>query len=189
MSRITVAADVDGTILTDITNDWFYDLKYRYPLKDQWKHVVHPRDYKLPYSIPSIFNIPEGEDKLKFWDDEYLYDFYDPRKDAVDCLAALNDLDYDVIFVSKVCGRHGVSKTNFINKYFPYNKGVILTGQKHYVQCDYLVDDSTAVLNTMKDTVKTIKFRDDFDEGVQAVRKHKLVYGFEEVFKYIVEGK
>ncbi len=185
MSKV-IAVDVDGTILTDICYDWFYDLKMSYPIKKEWAHVLHPKDHKLPYDISKMFEIPEGKDGFTFWYNDRLYNDYKPREDAVLYLAELFDKGYEIIFLSKVIGNHGQSKTKFINEYFPYNEGIIFTGQKYYIKCDYLIDDCMSVLNTMSGDTLTIKFRDDFNEGIQACRKHKLVYGFQDAFNYIV---
>ena len=184
MSKV-LAIDIDGTVLTEICYDWFYDLKTIYPLKKEWSYVIHPRDHKLPYDLSEMFEIPEGHDAFTFWYEDNLYDQYVPRSDAISHIDALHLMGYKIIFVSKVIGNHGRSKTNFINKYFPYNQGVILTGQKHHIKCDYLIDDCMSVLNKMSTDTITIKFRDDFNEGIQATRKHKLVYGFQDAFNYI----
>jgi 5'(3')-deoxyribonucleotidase len=179
-----IAVDIDGTALTEISWEWWYHLKTRYTLKPEFLQLKYNwKDVKLPYNLTELFDFSEETSNgFEFWDNISLYDHYYPREDASEYLEKLSDEGFDIIFASKVCGNHGLSKTNFIAKHFPYAKACILTGDKQYIKCDVLVDDYVHNLNLMPANVACYRFRQDFSQREQPTRNMQTIYGFKELY-------
>lgn len=176
-----IAIDVDGVVI-DTCMMWKKYLLGTYKLK-------YPAEWlskePLPYNLTELFHIPEGEDGYDWW---YSYDLYDnlaPRKDALEWISKLKEDGYTIIFVSFVIGYHHYSKEQFINKWFPYNDGTVLTKNKKFVKCDYLIDDCYKNLNEMDDQVSCIKFRMDWRESVSPIKHFPIVYNWEDTYKFI----
>ncbi len=79
---------------------------------------------------------------LDFWEKEDLYDLLLPIKHSVDVLKRIS-IDHDVYFVTKCTEGHYNSKVRFLNKFFPFNSGVINTPYKHLIEADLFVEDHT----------------------------------------------
>lgn len=185
----TLAVDIDGCVLTQISDDWFYYLKAKYKFKEEFKHLKHNwAGVKLPYNLTELFDLSEeNQDGFEFFRNAFLYDNYRPRDDAQLYLKMLSESGWDIVFVSKVMGSHALSKINFIEKWFPYAKACILTSEKQYIRCDALVDDYVVNLNKMSDGVDLYRFRLDYEQKEQASKPMTVVYNFEELY-YKVMG-
>lgn len=178
-----VAVDVDGVVI-DTCQMWLKYLLGTYRLKDPYGYISKET---LPYDLTKLFNIPEGQDGFDWWHQFDLYDNLAPRKDAIEYVAKLHEEGFKIIFVSTVIGYHHSSKVNFLEKWFPYNDGIILTHEKQYIQCNYLVDDCYKNLNKMDSKVYSIKFRSDFKEEVQPKTNFPVAYNWEQVYNEIVK--
>ena len=176
-----IGVDCDGTICETSTKLWFAYLYQRYkPIEEKILDVIASDMY--PYNVSELFHIPEGCDPFAFWKDPNLYEGLTPIDDAVEYLQKLHSEGHEIIFVSQAKGWHQRSKYYFIDKWFPFKAGVILTKEKHLVNLDVIVDDSIHVLNSMPDSVVTIKFRDDTiqDEAMQL--RHVLANDWQDVY-------
>lgn len=179
-----IAVDVDGVIV-DSPQLWFKYLLRNYRLK---YHTDWFGKDTLPYDLTKLFVIPKGDSGYEWWQSSDLYDYMGARADAKDWIRKLKDDGHKIIFVSHAIGNHHSSKENFIKKWFPYNDGVILTSNKEYVDCDYLIDDCYKNLNVMNSKVKCIKFRLDWKEEEEPNNKFPVAYNWECVYNFIKEG-
>ena len=57
----------------------------------------------------------------------------------------LHDLSksHEIFFVTKCTDGHYDSKVKFLNKYFPFNDGIINSPHKHLIEADLFVEDHT----------------------------------------------
>ncbi len=90
-------------------------------------------------------------DPLEFWKKKDLYDNLEPFSSAVLYLKALSKY-VDIIFVSACKPEHEQSKKFFLKRNFPYMKGFISTHEKHFIKCDYFVDDYKKYIREVSET-------------------------------------
>lgn len=180
-----VLVDVDVTICE--SDKWWYQwLLSNYPLKSP---VLG--EEKLPYNLATLFTIPDDKTGLEFWEDPKLYNDKAPRKDARRNLMKLHEQGDHIIFVSHVSqGNHAASKIDFLQGWFPYNKGIVFTHQKFLLQAQVLVDDSAYQCKSFKQwnpTSQVIKYRDDYKEAeVVGIKDHiSIKYSWDEIYKSI----
>jgi 5'(3')-deoxyribonucleotidase len=182
-----ILVDVDVTIC-DSDRWWYQWLLSRYPLKAS---VLG--EEKLPYNLSTLFDLPEGDTGLEFWEDVHLYDDKQPRKDARKYIKRLAEEGNEIMFVSHVSyGHHTASKIRFLSGWFPYNIGMVFTYQKYLIQGHVLVDDSAAQCKTYKmfnPNSQVIKYRDDYIEStVIEITDHiSTKYSWEDIYKSITE--
>lgn len=141
MSNKVIAIDIDNTVV-DTGHLWNHWLSSRFKL------ISGRPISKQPYNLTELFTLPEDTDGFDFWRDPNLYNGLNPIEHSVEVLTKLSET-YDIIFVSQAKGWHHKSKFKFIEKWFPFNKGLILTKEKNYVKCDYFIDDSLTQINNM----------------------------------------
>lgn len=171
-----IGVDVDGTVVDTSIGLWFSYLLSRYQLKEDTKPWM-----KTPYNVSEMFIIPDGCDPFAFWRDPNLYEGLTPIEGSVNVLRQLKDSGCEIIFISQAKGWHHKSKYHFIDKWFPFKDGVILTKEKHLVSVDIMIDDSTHILDSMPENVLTIKFREDTEQA-PSKRKHMLAMNWQEVY-------
>lgn len=193
----TIAVDIDGTAITDISWDWLSQLKAFYHFKPEYEYLKTEDPVKmLPYNLTKLIAkhkiadclLPEGyRDGFEFFRIMSLYDNYEPRQDAVEFITRLHEEGNEILFVSKVMGDHHRSKEAWVERWFPY-ADFIATKAKHRVRCDFIIDDCVPVLNKMPLDVSCIRFRADFEQEEEPARPMKLVYNFQDAYEYIQVG-
>ncbi len=185
VSNLTIAVDIDGVTCTEICEDWYNHLKLFYKLKPRWEYLNYrPAQEPLPYDLTTMFVIPKTRTGYEFWDDLNLYDDKEPRADSVRVLKQLHQEGNDIAIVSRIMGCHEQSKRLWSQHHFPFAK-FVATEHKELISCDYIIDDSIVVLNKMPMSTCCIKFRLDYAFPVEAQRTMKVVYNFDEAYKFI----
>lgn len=183
-----IGVDIDGTVVDTSTSLWFSYLYQRYePIAD--KVISTMADGMYPYNVSELFHIPGGCDPFAFWKDPNLYEGLTPIKGAVEYLKKLSDEGHEIIFVSQSKGWHSKGKYYFIDKWFPFKKGVLLTKEKYLVNLDIMIDDSIHVLNSMPENVTTIKFREDTIQQDKMQERHVLVEDWKGVYNVCQDVK
>ena len=184
--RKTIAIDVDGVVV-DCGDLWYRWLQDRFEINfdDVWAWYYKHNINLLPYDLTKLFVIPEGVDAYAFWKDSRLYDSLKPLKDSQKYIEKLSDLGYNIVFVSRISGEHSESKFNFIKRNFKFD-GVIFTREKHFVRCDYFIDDSIANISKQPEDVICIQYRTKYlEEGVTANRSYWGADSWKGVFSII----
>lgn len=172
-----IGVDVDGTVVNTSTFLWGNYLAVRYK---RTKELL-PNDFKYPYNVADLFEVPEDCDAFAFWKDPNLYEGLKPFEHSVSVLQQLKNEGHEIIFISQIKGFHSKSKYYFIDKWFPFKDGVVLTKEKHFVGVDVMIDDTNHVLDSMPENVLTIKFREDTIQP-EPKRKHLLAMNWKDVY-------
>lgn len=149
-----IGVDCDNTVV-GMQYHWYCYLSQRYP----YKHIPG----KLPYDLTEAFDIPADVDGKAFWKDVNLYEGLQPIKDSVAVLKKFKEQGHEIVFVSAHKGFHTKSKYYWIDKFFPFKDGVLLTKEKKYARIDVLIDDNLEVLSKLSDHVIKIHI----DNGLQ----------------------
>ena len=138
-----LAIDVDEPLVST-GKAWINYLKSHYRPKEEYLFTLPE---VLPYDLTKLFIIPDEDneryigDGFEFFNNFMLYENLPPREDALEYLPILCKR-YDVVFVSKIMGNHFLSKSKWLDKYFPNHKGFYgVSSTKKHVQCDIFVDD------------------------------------------------
>lgn len=179
MNKLKIGVDIDGTVCATSTSGWYKYLEARYERKVD--KIWHSH-WKMPYNVSEMFIIPEGCDPFAYWKDPNLYEGLQPIEGAVGVLSKLKDEGHEIIFISQAKGWHQRSKYYFIDKWFPFKDGVLLTKEKWLVNLDVMIDDSYSVLDKM--SCDTIKFRDDTEQPLSS-KPHKILMSWEEIYDYL----
>lgn len=164
MSRQIIAVDIDNTVVNT-------GILWNQSLLSRFKQVKWVKGLKQPYNLTELFELPDGTDGFDFWRDPSLYNGLQPLEHSVEALTKLSE-QHDIIFVSQAKGWHHKSKFKFVEKWFPFNKGLVLTKEKFLVRCDVLVDDSLTQLNSMPEDVKCLWFQTDYIQSGVTPNKH-----------------
>ncbi|MNQ24609.1 5' nucleotidase, deoxy (Pyrimidine), cytosolic type C protein (NT5C) [compost metagenome] len=178
MTKLKIGVDIDGTVINTSTLGWYKYLEARYELNGN----IY---YKMPYNVSEMFIIPEGCDPFAYWKDPNLYEGLQPIEGAVEYLQLLKEKGHEIIFISQAKGWHQRSKYYFIDKWFPFKDGVILTKEKWLVDLDIMIDDSYAVLDKMN--CHTIKFRDDTEQPLSQ-KPHDIMMSWQGIYEYLNYG-
>jgi len=140
---------MDSTIVNTCAHWWDY-LKYNSRSKPMYNTEQDYIDVHgvLPYDYSNCFDISKKV-AHQFWYRSDLYDSLSPIDGAVDVLKKLHDEHgLSIVFCSHVCGGHYDTKVNFLNKYFPFNDGILITGQKNLATRSlFAIDDRNSYLN------------------------------------------
>jgi 5'(3')-deoxyribonucleotidase len=164
MSSKIIALDVDLTVVDPLPKwiSWF----------EAKTGTKFPQDKLRGHKLEKVMKqyMKTDENPLDFWNISDLYDDLEPIAESVKYYQEAVGLGYEVLFVTASMHGHMDSKTNFLNKHFPMNSGIIHTKFKQYVKMDILVDDNEHFINEVQikqpDTkcfmVKTILNEDSF---------------------------
>jgi 5'(3')-deoxyribonucleotidase len=117
---------------------------------------------------------------MNFWKDHNLYDGLLPINDSVRVLRSLKERGHEIVFVSAAKGWHQRSKYYWIDKFFPFKDGVLLTKEKHYTNVDVMIDDNPDVLSKMNTGVLTIQI-DNGCENVSEFTPHHFCKNWKEI--------
>jgi len=126
--------DVDLTVVDSLSPwiDWWED---RTGMDFPWEDISPTK------SINKVI-FKHMPDALDFWEKDDLYDSLLPIRHSVSVLEKLS-LSHEIYFVTKCTKGHYRSKVRFLNKFFPFNSGVINTENKHLIDADMFVEDHT----------------------------------------------
>ena len=116
----------------------------------QWKKLYG----SVPYNISEVFldelqSFSEGQQGLyDFWRSETLYNELEPVEGAVEALRELSE-EYRIVFCSAHKGWHAKSKYYFLDRWFPFHSGVVLTKEKWLCSSGWyaIIDDRVDILN------------------------------------------
>ena len=158
-----VMCDVDITVVNTDTQwiDYIGEKLFRDNPGESFARVAqHKALYgTIPYDITELF--PEakklGIDLFDYWRSDNLYNLLTPIEGAVETLRRMSS-QFDVVFVSQAKGGHHKSKYNWVNKWFPFHSGVILTKEKWQVArgACLVIDDRLSVLEKCTEYNPTI---------------------------------
>lgn len=174
-----IGVDVDLTVV-DITGDW---VNY---LNEKSGKSYSLDELRQDYDITRHY--PEVENPFEFWSRLDLYDNAEPFWDAKVVLSELA-LQNEIVFISKVIGHHGHSKEKFINKHFPYNKGIVFTDNKGLVNVDMIVDDRFEFLNQFPENVIKVLMKSQAKQTVEPTCRYRQALGWYTVERYVEEAK
>ena len=107
---------------------------------------------------------PHVEDPFKYWR-ELDYFQFQPIEGAVEKLKTLSQY-FNICFVSAHKGQHSKSKYYWLEEYFPFNCGVILTKEKHLMNDSVLchIDDRKDMLEKF-DTQKRVLYNTPYKQS------------------------
>lgn len=160
--------DIDGTTVDSPWYWWEYLKKnsttpYKY---DSEMEYVNSTGKLLPYNYTKCFD--NVNNAFDFWFLPDLYDTMRPIDGAIDALQHINaKYGTKIVFCSHVCGGHYDSKIRFLNKYFPFRAGEIVTGQKNFaIPSLFAIDDRNSYLNMIdsKNRLRMVSYVEQDEE-------------------------
>lgn len=107
----------------------------------------------------------DHNDPMKFWRKPDLYDDLNPYKSAQKYINKIQELGLDVVFISACQPEHEDSKRMFLRRHFNFDHGFISTGDKHYVRCDYFVDDYKKYCRQMAPYAKVYQIKSELNSS------------------------
>lgn len=88
--------------------------------------TVHIPKAGIPYNLSELY--PEVQDPYEYWR-TLDYDQFKPLEGSVEVLEELSK-SFDIAFISQHKGQHSKSKYYWLEKYFSFKTGVMLTKEK-----------------------------------------------------------
>lgn len=154
-NKPTLGIDVDLTVVdTDLM--WLdYIGELLYPNNPGEAHVKaylwKKKHGDVPYNLSELFSDElqvSTMDLKQFWRSETLYDVVEPKEGVVEALRELSET-FDIVFCSAHKGWHARSKFYFLDKWFTFHSGVILTKEKWKACGGWwgIIDDRVDILN------------------------------------------
>lgn len=139
---------------------WMQWLKYY----NGFGKVVHREDGLLPYNLAEMF--PNFKDPYQYWR-ELDYSQFQPIKGSVEALEKLSQY-FGIVFISQAKGSHHKSKYYWLDYYFPFNEGVMLTKEKYLMNSSVVahIDDRKEHLKGF-DFNKRICFNTPYTQSVE----------------------
>ena len=140
-----IAVDVDLVLVATDKHwiEWLEDLcKVKLQVSD-----------KMCYDLTTYFKDELGSlgmTGMEFWNSPVLYDHMKPIEGSIQALQSLYDSGYTIIPVSRDTGQHGPSKRSWLEKHYPFAEQCVLTKDKHFIRCDYLIEDLIENLSGFK---------------------------------------
>lgn len=128
------------------------------------RNVILDGGKQYPYNLSMMF--PEVEDPYKYWRD-LDYSCLEPISGSVNALYELSEY-FDIVFISQHKGTHSKSKYYWLDKHFPFKKGVILTKEKYLMNDSVVVmiDDRASHLQYFE-YYKRVLFKTQFEQEVE----------------------
>ena len=197
MSKGIIGVDVDLTVADSSISHW-----------DFLQQVSEDGNSCMPsgvldYDLSTYFNLPKYIDSMDFWRYDDLYDVkpcdleldysakritrraIQPIKDSVQCLQSLSSQGWEIVFISHIKGNHHKSKVNWLKRHFPFMDGFIATQEKHYVNCDVLIDDRHNHLNNSSILIDKIKFDTVYEQSVELEHADLISNDWVEIEEFI----
>lgn len=166
-----IGIDVDSTVVS-LMEDWL-----------NWLNGMSGKAYsydQVKRSYCMFDHFPEVEQPLKFWEMAGIYDNAEPFEDASLVIEALYRQGHEIVFISKVMGHHPESKTQFLERYFPFNSGIVYTSQKYLVDVDVMIDDRYEFLYPFPSKTKIFLLASDHEQGTDY---WPVTHTWSEIFK------
>lgn len=183
MANPIIVVDVDITLVRTDRAWW------------RWMEQVtgkHLEDIpaKLPYNISTLFedSAPEGIDLFDYWRDGCVYHTLVPREGSVECLSALKEQGWDVVFASHIKGLHHKSKVNFLKRWFPFMDGFHATKEKGYLRADAVVDDRIKFLNQFTSDIKKFLIATPYEQCQEPIDDVHFVNSWWEIQDRLLGG-
>jgi len=123
-------------------------------------------------------------DPMEFWRKPDLYDNMEPIPESVVFLDKIVELGIDVVFVSACYPSHENSKRLFLKRNFKFEHGFISTSDKHFVRCDYFIDDYKKYCRQMVGKAKVFQIVSDINSSSDGEFPY---VGWEEIYEAIKE--
>ena len=157
---MNIGIDIDLTLVRSDIAWWQWMCTVTQTHKDFEYPSITPRHYNLGEYFEEEFKDLSYE-PLDFWRGTSVYDNLYPMPNAQEVLNNLNEAGHNLYFISTIKGNHAKSKVEWVKRFFPFvrqkNNAILLTKQKHAVNCDMMIDDRNAVLNSMRGGCEKIK--------------------------------
>lgn len=143
-----ICFDVDNTVINsgERMGLWLASQQW---YQDCFDHQKAAYEYATTRYTPwEGIDLPKywQEKAISWWKQEGLFDDMRPSDEVMSSLENLHRKGHTIVFASHVEGAHAKSKVQFLKRWFPYMDAFLATRQKHYVRCDYLVDDRASNL-------------------------------------------
>ncbi len=187
MSRGIIGIDCDLTLcaIDDLWVKWLQTITQTHNSTKLHTALVYTG--KLKYNLASYWQeeLDElGIDGLDFFRGTSIYDFAEPVAGAVDVVAKLKKLGYEIVVISALKGHHHKSKYNWVQRNF-YVDGFIATKEKQYIPCDIFIDDRNNFLNIANATHK-IKLNTVYEQDVPLTTEAITCNNWAEVYNQII---
>lgn len=173
MKRLTIAVDVDITVVPSDDYWWFWlecasdgNVKHNKYDTDRWGS-------RIEYDLSKYFELPQDLNPMAFWKSRCLYDNMQPYDDVVSVLRNLSE-KHDIVFVSSIKGDHAKSKYAFLQRHFPFNKGVLFTKEKQHVRADVIVDDRNEFLLPCHGKMLTVRMKTPYKQDIKYAPDHEI---------------
>lgn len=149
-----------------------------------------PKEDKLEYDLSSYFKVfleTYKRDAMDFWRGTTVYDFIDPVEGSVEAILDLYSIGFEIVVVSHVKGNSNKSKYQFIDRYFGKAiSGYVATKEKHYINCDYVIDDRISNLNKFKEDTTCIRLETPYTQNEEPSRDIIVFDTWEEIKNFII---
>lgn len=143
-----ICFDVDNTVIPsgDLMGKWLAKQQW---FQDCFESDEQANEYATTRYTPwEGINLPKywQEKAMAWWKQEGLFDDMRPTDEVMAAIESIHQAGHTVVFASHVEGAHAKSKVQCLKRWFPYMEAFLATRQKHFVRCDYLVDDRASNL-------------------------------------------
>lgn len=187
-----IAIDIDLTIVPS-DKGWFEWLKNSSKVfyEESFYHDLLMK--KVEYYLPSYFELYEGVNPMDYWAENRTYPSLPLLSDAYRVIKNLYQAGYEIVFVSFCmdCKTQFENKLKFLQKRFdflmPDDLTFIPAKKKHYIRCDYIIDDRNLFLKNQPEDVKLIKMETPYTQCSDLNREHTKVSNWNEIEDYFVK--
>lgn len=191
MKNKTIAIDIDLTI-TPSDKGWLEWLKNSSKVfyEDSFNHDLITD--KVNYYLPSYFELYEGVEAMDYWAENRTYPSLPILPDAYRVIKELYQAGYTIVFVSFCmdCKTQFENKLKFLQKRFDFLQPDDLTfipaKKKHFIRCDYIIDDRNTFLQPQPEDVKLIKMKTPYTQCTELTREHTVVNDWNEIEDYFI---
>jgi len=184
MVNKTIAVDCDLVLAASDTVWW--DWMCRLAGTSHPKPSQRGANYNLSEYLKVALR-EQGRDPFDFWRGTTVYDFIEPVAGSIAAIRALKKTGFDIIVVTHVKGNSNKSKYQFIQRYFgEYIDGYIATKEKHYVACDYMIDDRNSNLNKFNRNTTCIQLETCYTQDESQLTSTKSLPNWEEIKRFIL---
>jgi 5'(3')-deoxyribonucleotidase len=127
-------------------------------------------------------------DPMDFWRGDSLYTWCDTIAYSREVLYCLKQSGFKIIAASHIKGNTNKSKFQFLKRnYGELLDAYLATKEKHYVRCDYLIDDRISNLNKMPENVTCIRLDTPYTQDEEPTRDIAICKDWNEILKFILE--
>jgi len=186
----SLIVDVDQTVC-DLTEMWLNWLAEQTGVE---KDPFSLENYKLVnYDLTSYWKDELKElsiDGWDFWRKRDIYDGINLMPWSVDVLEGLNELGYEIAFLSFCKGYHNFSKVNLLKRSFSFPLISVTTKEKWFIGrlAKAVIDDRNYHLQSMPEHVKLIRKTTPFTQEVELTRPcldYSWTQGIHKLVEYI----